>query len=66
MPEQLPDKINISWCIEDVKSIAEDLTDDECRRVLQLAKKNHDATMGINWDVLEVWADQVRSDKEGC
>ena len=64
MSEQLPDEISINWCIEDVKSIAEDLTDEECRKVLQLAKKNHDATIGINWEVLEMWADHVRSEKE--
>jgi hypothetical protein len=64
MSEQLPDKITISWCVEDVKSIAEDLTDEECRRVLYLTKKEHDATIGINWDVLEMWADHVRSERE--
>ena len=66
MQEQLPNEITITWCIEDVESISEDLTDDECREVLRLAKKNHDATIGINWDVLETWADQVRSDREDC
>jgi hypothetical protein len=58
---KLSDKINISWCIDDVKSIADDLADDECREVLQLAKDNHDADIGINWDTLQVWADKVRS-----
>jgi hypothetical protein len=55
------DTIEIRWHIDDVKSIADDLTDDECREVLHLAKKNHDATIGINWEVLEVWVDEVRS-----
>jgi hypothetical protein len=64
MAEQLPDEISISWCVEDVKSIAEDLTDDECRKVLQLAKDNHDATIGINWEVLEMWAEEVKSERE--
>lgn len=63
MNEKLPDEIKISWHIDDVKSIAEDLTDQECREVLNLAKHNHDATIGINWDVLEVWADEVRSQR---
>jgi hypothetical protein len=64
MPEQLPDEISINWHIEDVKSIAEDLTDEECRRVLYIAEREHDATIGINWDVLEMWADHVRSERE--
>ena len=57
------DEIAISWHIDDVKSIAEDLTDEQCRRVLQLAKDNHDATIGINWDTLEYWADYVRENE---
>ena len=28
--------------------------------VLKLAKRYHDANVGINWDVLEHWADSVR------
>ncbi len=59
----LPDEISIKWCVEDVKSIAEDLTDEECRKVLQLAKHNHDACIGINWEVLKVWADEVRNQR---
>lgn len=56
-------EINSSWHIEDVKSMEgyEDMSDEECRQVLSLAKNNHDATVGINWDVLQVWADEVRS-----
>lgn len=57
-------EISIKWGIEDVKDVAEDLTDNECREVLRLAKVNHDATVGINWDVLEVWADEVRGNRE--
>lgn len=60
---KLPDEISISWHIDDVKSIAKDLTDDECRQVLQLAKDGHDATLGINWDVLEVIAENVREER---
>lgn len=60
MTDILPDSIDISWHIEDVKEVASDLTDDECRQVLQLAKNDHDATIGINWEVLEFHASQVR------
>ncbi len=56
-------EIEISWHIDDVKSIAEDLTVKQCRQVLALAKSEHDASIGINWEVLEVWADQVRQGK---
>ncbi len=45
------------WCIEDVQSVRPDLTDDRAWEVLQAARRCHDATMGINWDVLECQAD---------
>lgn len=56
-------EIEISWHIDDVKSIAEDLTVKQCRQVLALAKSEHDASIGINWEVLKVWADHVREGK---
>lgn len=62
--DKLPDTIEISWHIDDVKEVAPDLTDDECRQVLQLAKNKHDATIGINWDTLQTWADYVRDERE--
>lgn len=60
----LPDTISITWHIEDVKEVASDLTDEECREVLQLVKDNHDATLGVTWDTLNMWADEVRSKRE--
>lgn len=59
---KLPDEITISWHYTDVKEIAPDFSDDQCREVLQIARNNHDATIGVNWDVLEVWADKVRNE----
>lgn len=56
------DSISISWHIDDVKEIAPDLTDDQCREVLQNADNDHDATIGVNWDVLEYHVDEVREE----
>lgn len=56
------DEITVTWTIDDVKSIAEDLTPDQCREVLKRAKRHHDATVGINWEVLEYYADQVQGE----
>ena len=61
---RLPTTIAIRWSIEDVKEVASDLTDNECRQVLQLAKTYHDATIGINWDVLKELADMVRNEEK--
>ena len=65
-----PDWINIQWGIEDVKEYYEDygvyisLTDDEARKVLQLARDRHDANDGINWDVLNYWQEHVLAQRE--
>ena len=62
------DSISIGWEIEDVREEArrkgQELTLDESREPLRLAKKNHDASIGINWDVLDVWADMVINERE--
>ena len=55
--------ISIGWEIEDVREEArrkgQALRDDELREVLYLAKKWHDASIGINWEVLSIWIDFV-------
>lgn len=51
--------INARWHIDDVREVRPDLTDDQCRKVLQAVKRNHDANIGINWDVLTIWARQL-------
>lgn len=63
LERQKRDEIRNIWHFDDVKGIANDLTDDECREVLQLANDNHDATIGINWDTLEYWANEIRNNK---
>lgn len=53
---QLPDTITITWHIDDVREIRPELTTEQLRRVLHHAKETHDASFGINWDVLEAAA----------
>jgi hypothetical protein len=53
------DRIFKGWNIDDVKSVRPDLTDKQCRQVLKSVDDNHDATIGINWDVLECAADMM-------
>ena len=54
--------ISVVWAIEDVQSIRPDLSDDQAWQVLQAAKKDHDATIGINWSVLECHAEMLFGD----
>lgn len=51
------DEIAIIWSAEDVLSIRDDLTPEQALEVLEQAEHKHDATIGINWDVLHHHAD---------
>jgi len=50
-------EIAIFWHIEDVQSIRPDLSDEKASIVLKHLKKNHDASVGVNWETIEVVAD---------
>jgi hypothetical protein len=47
------------WHVDDVLSIDPTLSRDLARLVLQMAMDNHDASIGINWDVLKSYIQQV-------
>jgi hypothetical protein len=47
------------WMVEDVLSIRPDLTEEQAWEVLQVAERRHDATIGINWDVLDYHAQSL-------
>ena len=49
-------KIAAIWCIEDVKHLRPDLTDDQAWDVLEQVKDLHDAEYGISWTTLETVA----------
>lgn len=48
-----------TWHTDDVLSLNPKLSRDFARLVLQMAMDNHDATIGINWEVLEIYISQV-------
>ncbi len=45
-------EIYVSWNDEDVLSIASKLTEQQVSDVLEYVDDNHDADVGINWEVL--------------
>jgi len=47
------------WHIEDIQSVRADLDDDQAHQVLEAVADNFDANVGITWDVLEFWADEL-------
>ncbi len=60
------------WTTDDVFGLCENwegettikITDDEARRVLSYAEHQHDAEIGINWDVLRSCLDDVLSERD--
>jgi len=46
------DEIAIIWSVEDVMQECPWLTKDQALEMLYDLKVNHDATIGINWDVI--------------
>lgn len=52
------------WQVEDVRGQRPDLTDDQCREVLRQIERGHDATIGINWDVIDAVADILYPEPE--
>jgi hypothetical protein len=49
-------EIAVTWCVEDVKGIRPDLSDEQVWEVLQQVKDVHDAEWGISWTTLETVA----------
>jgi len=60
-----PDWLHIFWHVEDVLEGCPDLDPKQAREVLRIAKKYHNAEVGINWDVLKQIADdQINKDED--
>jgi hypothetical protein len=61
------DSIRIKWSIGDVLVRAEKLNipidEDEARRILVVIKKNHDATIGINTEVIDCYIEMFDSSR---
>ncbi|MEK9575725.1 MAG: hypothetical protein VW166_05370 [Gammaproteobacteria bacterium] len=49
----MENQISINWHVDDVLSVDDTLTEKEALQVLHLLKDNHNASIGINWDVIE-------------
>ena len=50
------------WMIDDVLEVRPDLTGEQAWDVLREAERRHDATIGINWDVLHYHAQSLFGD----
>lgn len=56
-------KVVVVWGIDDIKSTASELnlelTEDEISRVMSALEHHHDATVGINWEVISYTIESV-------
>ena len=58
------DEIAIIWSVDDVLQECDWLNKEQAMEVLHDLKHNHDATIGINWDVIRYKADGMYPDNE--
>jgi hypothetical protein len=56
--------IAIVWHIDDVLGVRPDLSREQAFQVLKKAKENHDANIGINWDVLADCSESLFAERE--
>lgn len=59
--DELPDRLTITWHISDVMELRPELTASQARTVLRYVEKNHDANIGVNYEVISSAADFVLS-----
>jgi hypothetical protein len=56
--------IAVVWHIEDVLEVRPDLNKNQAWQVLRSVKQNHDANVGINWEVLAAQAEMLYAERE--
>jgi hypothetical protein len=63
-----PDWMAEWWHIDDVQgqaeNMGEELTDQECRDVLAMVMRKHDCNIGISWEVIDYWIEQIIEERE--
>lgn len=57
--EEKTPSCNIAWYKADIESLGFECSDEEAEEVFELAENNHDANVGVNWEVLEEWCEYV-------
>jgi len=66
-----PDWVSNWWHIDDVMALSNseegeewDITEDEAREVLRRLDKYHDCEVGINWEVIENYCEDILNERE--
>ena len=53
----------VRWYKADIESLGYQCTDEQAEEILELAESKHDASVGINWEVLQEWCEYVGLEK---
>jgi hypothetical protein len=53
------DTISLEWCTDDVLSQCDWLTKEQAREVLSMCLHKHDASLGLCWETIEIWASEM-------
>jgi Ca2+-binding EF-hand superfamily protein len=60
-------EIKISWSTDDIFMIADELgielNEEEAEEILEQLYQNHDASIGICWDVIDSYIEQYQREK---
>lgn len=56
-------QIDITWCVDDIRCLGYECTDEEGMEVLDLVLRKHDAEYGVNYDVLEWYCSDFKLKK---
>ena len=56
-------EISIVWQAGDVLGVDDTLSPEEVEAVLNILDSEHDATVGINWDVIQEWINFVKENR---
>lgn len=56
--------IQIIWSVDDVKIVRPDLTEAECLEVLEEVLLRHNAEIGVNRQVIEIYAEELFPKRE--
>ena len=65
-PDWMAEWWHIDDVIEQAEGNGEQLTIDEARDVLAMVNRKHDCNIGINWDVIDYWIDEIVKEREAA
>lgn len=57
-------QIAIIWDVEDVQMLNPELDDYQAMTILETVQNKHDANIGVNWDVIQFWIDNIHEKEE--